>query len=237
MVKLPHIPDAVDYVLFQGLIGTMGVAHSLLLTSGTPWETVSWFYIVMWLASMVILILCRLFYHDVDQFEYWKPLSQSKLFYVLGGFLAVLFVSSILLRAFTKSSASIWVPQPQMALAIGTLSLSSIMNDLFFQVALVCNSEETLILAFSQIVRKKVATTSYFKYAVPIAIGIPRAGWALLHAYVSYTGALMPILVLSAFISGVIMSYAFYKTKSFMVALLIHFGFNGAIVILNAIGV
>lgn len=235
MRKVP----AIDLILFWGILGTIGVAHSLLLTSGTPWENVSWFYIMMWVASMIILIFCRVLYKEQAQFDYDESLTQNKLFYVIGGLVATIFVSSILVRAYTRSS--IWVPQPQMALSVGTLSLSAVVNDLFYQLALVSNSEETLCLSLSQVLRRKLAESLSLKHSfwvVSLAMVIPRVGWGILHAYVSYVGALMPILVISAIISGCIISYCAYnnKVKSFLVAVLIHFAFNASVVIANAFG-
>jgi hypothetical protein len=233
-----NVPS-VDLILFWGLIGTIGVAHSLLLTSGTPWESTTWFYIIMWMASMIILILCRFSYGEKEQFDYDEPLNQSKLIYALGGLVATIFVSAILVQAYTRSS--IWVPQPHQTLAVGDLNLSAVINDLFFQLALVSNSEETLVLSLSQVIRRKLTESFSVKSASTVtvlAIAIPRAGWAVLHAYVSYVGPLMPILVVSAFISGLIISYCAYNknVRSFLAALLIHFGFNSSIVLANAFG-
>lgn len=235
MQKVP----AIDLILFWGLIGTIGVAHSLLLTSDTPWEATTWFYIVMWIASMVILIFCRVLYGEKDQFDYDESLTSEKLFYIIGGLAATIFASSILVRAYARSS--IWVPQPGMSLAVGGLSLNEVVNDLFFQLSLVANSEETMVLSLSEVLRKKFAGTFSVKHAylAPLlAIVVPRAGWATLHAYISYVGPLMWILVLSAFISGCIISYCAYnkKVNSFLVALLIHFGFNASVIILSALG-
>lgn len=233
-MKLPGVV-VVDLILFWGLIGTIGVAHSLLLTTGTPWQNVTWFYIVMWLASMVILLFARFQYGEVDQFGYSDELSQGKLVYAIGGLVAVVVVSSLLVSGLTRSA--IFVPQPSLALTIGSLNLSSVVNDLFYQLALVSNSEETMVLSFSQVLRKKLATTRLRNVAAPTALIIPRAGWAVLHGYVSYSGPLMPILILSAFISGMIISYAAYnsRVKSFLVAVLIHFGFNSIVVLQSAV--
>jgi len=114
---------SVDLMLFWGVIGTIGVAHSLLLTGGTPWETTTWFYIVMWLASMVILVYARVLWGEKEQFDYDEPLTYRKLGFVFGGLAACVFVSSVLIRTYTSNA--IWVPQPQMTLGIGTLSLSA----------------------------------------------------------------------------------------------------------------
>lgn len=166
-------------------------------------------------------------------------LSRNKLVYVLGGSVATIFVSSILVRSYTRSS--IWIPIPSLSLTVGTISLSAVVNDIFFSLALVANSEETMVLSLSQVIRRKLTTSFSVKhgyFAPVLAIVIPRAGWALLHAYVSYTGALMPILVLSAFISGLIISYCGYnqKTRSFLICVLIHALFNISIIVASALG-
>lgn len=234
MRKVP----AIDLLLFWGLIGTIGVAHSLLLTSGTPWETTTWFYIVTWISAMIILLFCRVLYKEHEQLDYDEPVTQNKLVYLIGGLAATVFVASTIVRTFTRSS--IWVPQPQMTLAIGSLNLTAVINDLFYQVALVANSEETMCLSLSQVLRRKFAYTSTKNrfLIVPLAIGIPRVGWAILHGYVSYVGPLMLILVVSAFISGCIISYCAYNkdVKSFLVAVFIHAAYNGLIILASALG-
>jgi hypothetical protein len=234
-----HRVPSVDLILFWGLVGTIGVAHSLLLTSGTPWETTTWFYILMWATSMIILLFCWVRYKEKAQWDYDESLTQNKLLYVLGGLVATIFLSSVLVQAYTRSS--IWVPQPHQTLDMGGLSLSEVINDLFYQLALVSNSEETMVLSMSQVIRRKLAESFSIKhapYAAGLSIAIPRAGWAVLHAYVSYVGPLMPILVISAFISGLIISYCAYnrQVKSFLAATLIHFGFNASVVVANALG-
>lgn len=234
---------SIDLILFWVMIGSLGVAHSLLLTSGTPWESTTWFYIMMWVCSMVGIILCWVFYKEEAQFDYNEPLNRDKMFYVLGGVATTLFVSSILVRIYTRSS--IWVPQPNMTLAIGDFNVSAVVNDLFFQLALVANSEETCNLAMMQVIRRKLTVSLPTKYASGksnlvegLSIALPRAGWAVLHAYVSYIGPLMPLLVASAFISGLIISWCAYnnKVRSFLVAVLIHFGFNAIVVVASALG-
>jgi hypothetical protein len=236
-MKFPSL-KAVDLILFWGIFGTVGVIHSLLLTNGTPWESVSYFYIITWIAALAVLAMCLIFW-GTNVLNFYEPLNRSKLWYVLGGFVAILFISSILVRVFTKSS--IWVPQPRMSLTIGQLSLNDVVNDLYYQLGLVCNSEETSMLALMLILKKYFETSQHAtlkKGAFYSAIILTRAGWATLHAYISYTGALMPILVASAFISGCIMSWCAYngKVKCFLVAVLIHFAFNGTMVILGALG-
>jgi uncharacterized membrane protein SpoIIM required for sporulation len=124
------------------------------------------------------------------------------------------------------------------------------MNDLFFQLSLICPSEEMMVLALSQVLRRRWAhslplTTRVFGYNIKLrhlapafAVMVPRAGWATLHAYISYTGPLLTVLVLvvSAFISGCIISYAAYnkKVESLLVAILIHFIFNASVIFSSA---
>jgi hypothetical protein len=232
-------PKSIDLLMFWGLIGTIGVAHSLLLTGGTPWETTTWFYIGIWLSSMMILLWCWVRYGQVHQFDYDEGLNQNKLFYILGGLVAVIFVASALVQSFTKSS--IWVPRPQQTLSVGGLGLSSLVNDIYYQLGLVCNAEETMVLAAGQVIRRRLAGSFPLRRAwagAGLAVVVPRAGWAVLHAYVSYTGAMMPILVTSAFVSGLIISYAAYneKVRSLLVAILIHFLFNASVIFADSLG-
>lgn len=228
---------AIDLILFWGVIGTIGIAHALLLTSGTPWETTTWFYSVMWISSMIILMFCRILYQKKSQFDYDESLNVNKIVYVIGGVIAILFVSSFLVQAYTRSS--IWVPQPHQTLSVGDMNLSAVVNDLFFTFALVANSEETLVLALTQVLRIKLSASSTSSYVPVLSIVAPRAGWAILHAYTSYVGPLMWILVLSAFVSGCIISWCAYNksVKSFLVAVLIHALFNASIILASALNI
>jgi hypothetical protein len=244
MRKIPSI----YLLMFWAVTGTIGVAHSLLLTQDTAWYPVAIFYILTWASSAIILLYCRVVYKEVHQFDYDEGLSSNKLLYVLGGLVAVIFVSSIFVSGFTQSS--IWIPQPQMSLAVAGLGLSSVVNDIFFQISLVANSEETMCLSISQVIRRAVPSSyrlrrfskfinvSYASVAMFLAITIPRAGWAVLHAYFSYTGALMPVLVFSAFVSGCIISYAAYNkdVESLLVAILIHALFNISVILGSSMG-
>jgi hypothetical protein len=229
--------SGVDLLLYWGIIGTIGVAHSLLLTVGTLWHSVTQFYIITWVSSIAILLFCWVRYKEHEQFDYDEPLNSDKLLFVLFGIVGTLFISALLISRYTKSS--IWVPQPQMSLTIGSLNMNALINDLFYQFGLVCNSEETMVLSLTQVLRKKLSTSNRIQKHLgdqgirASSILIPRGGWGVLHAYVAYIGPLQPILVLSAVISGVIISYAAYNdyVKSFLAALLIHFGFNASVIL------
>lgn len=189
---------------------------------------------------MVILLWCWVRYRESHQFDYDESLTQKKFFYVLVAVFVTLFVSSLLVSAYTYSS--IWVPQPHMTLALGGLSLSAILNDLLYQLALVSNSEETMVLGLMQALRRKLATVRQIPLSmVPhISIILPRIGWGILHAYVSYVGELQLILVVSAIVSGCVISYvAYYRSlgvHSLLAAVLIHAFFNWAIVLARALG-
>lgn len=189
---------------------------------------------------MVILLFCRFTYGEKEQFDYDDDLTSSKLLYVLGGLVATFVISIVMVQSFTRSS--IWVPQPQQTLAVAGMNLSAVINDLFYQLALVANSEETMVLSLQQVMHKKFATSfsSKYRYLVaPLAVVLPRMGWGTLHAYVAYVGSLQWILVASAIISGIVISYMAYNknVKSFLAALLIHFGFNAIVVVTSALGV
>lgn len=232
-----------DLLLYWGLIGTIGVAHSLLLTNGTPWEDTTWFFIIMWACSLIIMLFCWVKYKEVGQFDYDEPLTMDKLYYVIGGFVATFIVSVLIVKVATAGlgTASIWVPQPHLSLSVSGMDLSTIVNDLFYQLALVSNSEESMVLAFSLVLKRKFMESLPRKWlyaASGLAMATPRAGWAILHAYQSYMGPMMPVLVLTAFISGLIISWCAYnkKVNSFLVAMLIHFAFNAAVILSTTFG-
>ena len=218
----------VDLLFFWGVLGTLGVAHSLLLTINTAWQPVTLVYILMWLCSLVTLAWCRMYYGEAGLIDYDEPLTKSKLIYIPGALAAIMIVNAVLLAGYARSS--IWVPQPRMALQMSALSLNELVNDVFYQLGLVANAEETMCLALSQILMVRLSNHTFKRQA---ALYLPRVGWGILHAYQSYTGPLMPIMVLAATISGCIISYAAYngKTKCFLIAVLTHFIYNTIVIL------
>ncbi len=226
-------------LLFEGIIGTIGVAHSLLLTQGTPWESTTWFYIMMWVSSMIILLWTWVSFRETSQYDYNEALTSNKFYLIIGGYIAMLIISSVMVSSYTQSS--IWVPQPNQTLSLGGLSLSTIINDMLFTFALVANSEEVLVLGIMQVLRRWLTTVKSLPlWSVShLAIIIPRVGWGLLHAYVSYLGPLQLLLVVSAIVSGCIMSYIAYyqklKVESLLGAVFMHGLFNISVIIAGAL--
>ncbi|MCJ7793738.1 CPBP family glutamic-type intramembrane protease, partial [Candidatus Bathyarchaeota archaeon] len=100
----------------------------------------------------------------------------------------------------------------------------------FMQLAMVANSEETLKLSMSNVLDIGIGKKMLGKI---LATVVPIAVWAILHAYVSYTGALVPILILSAFAAGLIIWFVEWKTQSVLCAILVHAFYNCFVVLMT----
>lgn len=228
------------FILFEAIIGTIGVAHSLLLTNGTPWQNTSYFYIVLWVSSFAILLTCYIFLGTDNQFGFTGfPLNKGNWLYVVGGTAAMIVLASVMtgIASGGMSQSSLYVPQPHLGLAIGGVDLNSVVNDLFYQLFLVANTEEILCLALSQAFRAYFGITRFKGVAAILGIIVPRGGWGVLHAYVNYAGPMMWLMIGTAIGSGLIMSYCAYneKVQSLIAAVLQHFGFNSFVVVVPMI--
>jgi hypothetical protein len=218
------------FILFEAIIGTIGVAHALLLTGSTPWQNTSYFYIVLWVTSFSILIAELVVLGSENQFGYMGSLGRGNWLYPVAGTAVIICLASIATYILTAGVAqsAIYVPQPHLGLAVAGVDLNSVLNDIFYQGFLVANSEETLCLALSNGLYALFAAKKLGAGAPILAVGLTRTGWGILHAYTAYTGPYTFWLVLIAIASGCIISFMAYNSRvqSFIAAWLQHFGYN-----------
>jgi membrane protease YdiL (CAAX protease family) len=187
-------------------------------------------------ASMLVIFLIMLMwlrqYHGEEEYrklvDYDENLHAESFLWIALGVIGTYFMSSLLVRSFTTSS--IWVPTHNLEMSyLNTFQLSGFWNDVLFQLVLVAPAEElckvTLMLAFYL----KLKGTFSEPIARGVSIGAPIFFWAMLHSYRAYTGPNMITLLMAAFIGGLIIFGVMYKTRSLMAAILVHSGYNIAV--------
>jgi len=226
------VPDYIYWMLFVVLTAI----HYYTKTQGTPQEGLVTFFIIVWLASFLVLLALKVYAREgrTEIVDYDENLQRWHLDYIIAGLLGVelvAFAFSFLagqvttVRATTVPFSSLWVPQ-MMSLRF--------YDDILFNLGLVATAEESSkILAIKAFTMKLGDTRNgrIFSVFAPVMF------WALLHGYQSYVGygeAVMWLMITSAFISGLIMYYAVRETKNIIGAFIIH-GLHNALVILSTL--
>jgi len=216
--------EARDLLLINVVTG-LAVIHFLLKTKGTPLEAATWFYAMTWIISLIMLLFMQVYYGQPtpkDVTDYDENLRREHLPWLFGGVAAIVIISSVLVAGFTRSA--LYVPRPGAVLSTAPLSTAALIDDLLYNFVLVAPAEETMklmgILALYQKTRNELVSV-----AVPVGI------WASLHGYFAYVGTLMPVLIFSAFLSGLVLYVVMRQTGSLLNAVLTHSIFNSLIVL------
>jgi len=204
----------------------LAVIHFLLKTKGTPLEAATWFYALTWLISLIMLLWMQVYQghpSSGDVTDYDENLRREHLPWLIGGIAAMIIVSSVLVASFTRSA--LYVPRPGAVLsAAAPLSTAALMDDLLYNFVLVAPAEETMKLMGILALYGKTGN-KWLSVAFPVGV------WAALHGYFAYVGTLMPVLILSAFISGLILYVVMQQTGSLLNAVLAHACFNSVVVL------
>lgn len=220
--------QARDLILFNVLVGLVGV-HFLLKTQGTYLKDATLVFFSMWVMSLVLLLWLRFYGGEKDDLvDYDENLERSHLPIVAGAIAAMVVVSSLLISGYTRNVRSaLYVPRPGLALNAGNLSFSGLVDDLLYNVVLVAPSEESIKLV-GMLALYRWKRNSYIAAAAPVGF------WAVLHSYQAYQGPQMPILVASAFVSGIILFLVLKYTKSLVNAQIAHAGFNVFVILVSS---
>jgi membrane protease YdiL (CAAX protease family) len=191
------------------------------------------FYASMLVIFLVMLIWLRQ-YHGEHEYaklvDYDENLTFDSFLWIGAAILGTYTMASLIVSQLTKSV--IWVPTHGLDMTYIGFQLSGFWNDILFQLVLVAPSEELCKLCLHLAFYMKLKGSFSDGVARALSIGAPIFFWATLHCYRAYTGALMPQLLLAAFIGGLIIFAAMYKTRSLMAAILTHFGYNAIIIYL-----
>lgn len=219
-----------DLLVINAVTGLAAV-NFLLKTKGTPLETPTWFYVLTWLISLIMLLFIQVYHghpSPTDVTDYDENLRRKHLPWLLGGVIAMLMISSIMVAGYTESS--LYVPRPGAVLSTTPLSTESLMDDVLYNFVLVAPAEETLKLMVILAIFLKIKN-------LLISVGFPVGVWATFHAYFAYSGPLMPVLVFSAFLSGIVLFLVLKKTGSLLNAITAHGSFNTTVIFASFISV
>jgi membrane protease YdiL (CAAX protease family) len=217
-----------DLILFFAFAGVPIVSFWLQNYPDTP------FYASMLVIFLVMLIWLKQ-YHKEHEYaklvDYDKNLHAESFLWIGLAIFGTYVVASLVVSQLIKSV--IWVPTHGLDMTyLGSLQLSGFWNDILFQLVLVAPSEELCKLTLHLAFYMKLKASFSDGVARALSIGLPIFFWSMLHVYRAYTGTMMPQLLLAAFIGGLIIFAAMYKTRSLMAAILTHAGYNCLIIYL-----
>lgn len=223
--KLSKARDLLVFNVFTGL----AAVHFLLKTIGTPMEEGTWIYTLMWIMSLVLLLWLRVYGGERgDVVDYDENLRREHLPWIFGGLAGIIVVSTVIVSAAAGAMRSVlYVPRPS-ALLSGLPVSATLVDDLLYNFVLVAPAEETVKLMGILTLYRKTGN-EIISVCVPVGI------WAVLHAYHAYLGPLQPVLVLSAFISGLILYAVLKYTKSLQNAIITHGLYNSLVILIGTV--
>ena len=225
------VPDYIYWMLFV----VFTAVHYYTKTQGTAQEGLITFFIIVWLASFLVLLALKVYAQEGSSeiVDYDENLQRWHLDYIIGGLLGVelvaIFFSFLAGQVAQVPMAAVGVPFSSMVVPQMSLRFY---DDILFNFGLVATAEESSKILAIKAFSMKLGGTRNGRI---ISVFGPVAFWALLHGYNSYVGygeVVMWLMIASAFISGLIMYYAVRETKSILVAFIIH-GLHNAFVILS----
>jgi len=215
--------DLTIYFVLTGL----AIIHFLLKTKGTAMEDTTWLFTLMWLVSLLLLIWLKITKSEKDLIDWEANLEKGHVLIVLGAVGGMLVTATIIVSAYWASlyeKSVLWIPRPSQVLS--ELSVTSeLTDDLLYNFVLVAPAEEAMKLAGALAIHRLSRNEL-------VSVGLPVGFWAVLHSYRAYIGPLQIILVISAFISGLILYTVLRVTKSLENAIVCHAIYNGIVVLL-----
>ena len=217
------------------------MAHAALTTLGTSQFDSTIFYIILLVINLGCLTFIFAYYKEMGQLvDYNNDLTRDGFLYIFAGVIVMLLVSTFFTLPF--KTTALYVPMfssTPLSFNLGTFTWSALYN-----LGLIANAEETtklvghnsiyMYLSSSHPGWSKKRIYGTLTYAGIVGVVSPILFWATLHAYVAYVGLIVWQLVAAAFVSGLILFYVMYKTRSLLAAILTHGLFN--LVVLTAAG-
>jgi len=229
--------DIKSFILFQALTALIS-GHALLQSANSPsTQTQVFFYSVLLAMNWISLILIYIYYQEDYQFvDYNENLTKTSLPLIIAAIIGVYFAAAVISRPWTTSALYIPTFAQRLVLDLTHFDFTVFITVLLYNYALIANSEETTKLVGHN------ALYLYFVGRYPnrlrevkiACVVFPIAFWAVLHAYIAYVGLLVLQLVFAAFISGLIIFFALWKTKSILAAIIVHGTYN--VIVLTATG-
>jgi len=208
-------------LLLYFAVTALGVVHFVLKTKGTAMESTTMAFSLMWVMALVLLLMLRTYGGPSGQrgdiADYDEDLRREHLPILFGSVAAIVVVNVLLVRGLAKSS--IYVPRPSLAQVSTFGEAATVLDDVLYNLVLVAPAEECIkMMAILTIYRR--TRNEAVSVAVPVGV------WAVSHAYLAYLGANMPVLVVGAFLSGIILYLALKYTKSLLNAIIAHSVYN-----------
>ena len=198
------------------------------------------FYISLFVVSSLVMLWFRVYFKDSGLLQYDQNLVSVSLAMVLAGIVSCLVVATYMVTNYTAPTAgqwvsSIYVPSATLGLSVGQFTIPSAWSDVLFTLTLVVPAEECgkLVTQLGMYTWLKDALAG--SVAKAISIVTPIIVWGLLHTYrnPAYQGQYMMVMVATAIIAGLVMYAVMWKTKSLLAAILVHVGYNVAVLYLS----
>jgi len=209
-------------------VTALGVVHFILKTKGTTMESVTTAFSLMWVMALVLLLMLRIYGgpsgQSGDLVDYDEDLRREHLPLLIGSVTAIVVVNILLIRGFAKTS--IYVPRPSLAQVSTFGDYAPVLDDLLYNMVLVAPAEECIKLMATLTIYRRTRN-EFLSVAAPVGV------WAVSHAYLAYLGANMPVLVVSAFLSGIILYLAIKYTKSLLNAIIAHAIYNVLVLLMS----
>jgi len=224
--------DGRDLILFD-VLTVLVIVHFFLSTQGTSLATATTIYSIMWLMSLVILAMLRVYGgrsgQEGDLVDYDENVGRAHLPWLIGSVAVIAIIGGLAAAAVSKgiTISILYVPRPSLAQAPGIFGSSTVLDDVLYNFFLVAQAEESVklmaILALYRKTRNEL-----------VSAGLPIAVWAIFHAYMAYVGQGMDMFLVAAFVSGIVLYIVLRQTKSLLNAVIAH-GIFDTIVILSSL--
>ena len=208
-------------LLLYFAVTALGVVHFVLKTKGTAMESVTMAFALMWVMALVLLLMLRSYGgpsgQQGDLIDYDEDLRREHLPILFGSVAAIVVVNVLIVRGLAKSS--IYVPRPSLAQVSTFGGVATVLDDVLYNMVLVAPAEECI---------KMMATLTIYRRTKNEVVSVvaPVGVWAVSHAYLAYLGDNMPVLVLGAFLSGIVLYLAIKYSKSLLNAIVAHAIYN-----------
>jgi len=212
------------------MLTTLVIVHFFLSTQGTSLATATTIYAIMWLMSLVILAMLRVYGgrsgQEGDLVDYDENVGRAHLPWLIGSVAVIAIIGGLAAAAVSRgiTVGLLYVPRPSLAQAQGLFGTASVLDDVLYNFFLVAQAEESVklmaILTLYRKTRNELVST-----------GLPIGIWAIFHAYMAYVGQGMDMFLIAAFVSGIVLYIILRQTKSLLNAVIAH-GIYDTIVIL-----
>lgn len=236
-----------EFILFQCLTAAV-VAHAWLSSINTAEYQNNVFYVGLLLCNLLCLLFIYTYYREDGQLvDYNNDMTVESYIYIIAA-IVIMFMVSAVFTAPYKTTA-IYVPTFATTSFALSFNFSAFSYAALYNIALVANAEETTKLVGHNALymylngsgrnrRERYITFHNYKISLVkfVAIVVPIAFWACLHAYIAYVGSLLWPLVLSAFVSGIVLYYVMHKNCSVLAAIITHGIFNLIVVTFAGMG-